>query len=715
MSTPSTAALPQARHVLVVATQCPQADQELIGLDTAADELYRALTDPAVGACQDGGVAGAALVRSGSAGRTAVETAVREAVVRAGEARAVLVLAFLGHGQSPKGTPHLYYMAADSEQEDAATSVDVNALITAAVNRRGIAGVIVLLDTCHSGAAVPTAGDLVGGFRDGQSRISLLAAAPAQEPAYDLDFSRKITRLMREGFDTAGEFVPVRCYRTALVARLPDQDPLALEYDGVPTATEEGLWLAVNVRRTSVRVAEGLGDIGTSDLRRALRSWPEGGAETTTHDKDHEDLTALRDRAARSPDLGALRVREVADALLLVREAELFLVTWAGRVLTSYTVRRAMADLNARGGDFREPVRAAPWLSGSELLRHALEHAALRETDRDGHRTPAGAVARCLVAIAHACDLDPSDDDIQRWADAHGLTLDLNDAREWSLRVRQQNEASLVVSLHAARYDWPESLTAWLRQGEECSRARTFPCAPTQAGVEQALPDVLDWAEEQLPPDVRLAHVDVVVRAELLPKWRPEEAEVGLFLLGVDRSVVLRWADRLFVPRYLRKMNEMARRRLEAWQHHVLTTGEAPVDWVDATSAGEVELVRRAFMTGSYQRAAGIGHRTGVFAELVQVLLPYTPVLLWPDQESGSVVAPPAGLARFWERLPAEFVRAQQLRRAAEVNGPEARPATDESVHLAELAALRAAWHDLPWLDFCDSFQEGAPTSAGGT
>ncbi|MEI5102655.1 hypothetical protein RB200_34260 [Streptomyces sp. PmtG] len=713
MSGTSAAALPQARHVLVVATQCPQADQELADLVKVAQGLHDALTDPALGACQDSGVAGAELVRSGRAGHRAVEDAVRDAIVRAGEAHAVLVLAFLGHGQSPHGTPHLHYMAHDSERDDETTSVDVNGLLTKAVNRRGVAGVIALLDTCHSGAAAPLAGDLVGGFRDGQTRLALLAAAPAREPAYDLDFSRRISAHLRAGFDGAGEYVPVARYRAALAADLPDQDPVALAYDGDPTA-EQDLWLAVNVQRTAVRVAEGLGEIGAQDLALALRSWPQGEARGSASYEYGTELRDLRDRAARSADLGALRVREVADALLLVREAEQFLVTWAGRVLTSYTVRRAMAELNT-GGDRREPVRAAPRLSGAELLRHFLEHAALRETDRDGHHTCTAAVARCLVALAQVCDLDPADDEIRRWADAHGLTLELNDAREWARRLRQQGEASLVVSLHAARCDWPESLTAWLRRGEECSGAQTFPCAPSQAGVEQVLGDVLEWAEERLPADVRISRVDMVVRAELLPKWRPEQAEVGLFLLGAERSVVLRWADRLFVPRYLRRMNEIARRRLESWQHHVLTTGKAPVDWVRAASAGEVEQVRWAFKTGSCQLAAGIGDRSGVFAELVQVLLPYTPVLLWPDDEDGVVAEPPEGLARFWERLPADFALAQQLRWAAQVGGAGAGPPTGDSVHLAELAALRAAWHDLPWLDFCDSLQERAPLPAGGT
>ncbi|WP_285570122.1 hypothetical protein OG521_27260 [Streptomyces sp. NBC_01463] len=714
MSAVADTSLSQARHVLVVATQCPQADQDLPDLADVADQLHRTLTDPSLGACQDGGVADAESLRSGRAKRETVDTAVREAIVLAGQARAVLVLAFLGHGQSPKGSPHLYYMAHDSDLEDAGTSVDVHSLITAAVNRRGVAGVVVLLDTCQSGAALPSAGDLVGGFRDGQTRFSVLAAAPAQEPAYDLDFSRQLMRHIRTGFDEAGEFVPMRYYREALTADLPDQDALAFEYDGLPKV-EKGLWLSVNTRRKRVRAAHGLGTIGAADLGLALHAWPEGGGDAAARCQETGELVALRDRAADSPDFAALRVYEVVDNLLLVREAELFLVKWAGHVLTSFSVRRAMAELNTLTNDSREPMRAAPGLTGSELLRHWLEHAALRTTDRDGHRTPADAVARCLVAVAHACGLDPAGDELREWADVKGLTLEVNDAREWARQLRLQGRAGLVVSLHAARYDWPESLTVWLRQGTECTHAETFACAPTQAGVEQTLTSVLDWAEERLPPDVRLDHIDMVVRAELLPTWRPEEAEVGLFLLGVDRSVVLRWADRLFVPRYLRRMNEMARRRLEAWQHQVLTTGEAPVDWVNASSTPEVEEVRKAFKTGSFQRAAGIGRRSSVFAELIQVLLPYTPVLLWPDEETGVVSRPPAVLARLWERLPADFIRAQRLRWAVSANGVAAGPPSDEGVDLAELALLRAAWHDLPWLDFCDSFQEKPTLSNGGT
>ncbi|WP_158866386.1 vWA-MoxR associated conflict system protein [Streptomyces xanthophaeus] len=715
--TMSVAALPQARHVLVVATQCSLADHELRGLVEVADELHQVLTDPALGACLDAGVTGGELVRSGSADRATVDKAVREAIVRAGEARAVLVLAFLGHAQSPKGSPHLFYMAQDSEQDDETTSVDVNALIAAAANRLDIAGVIALVDTCQAGAALPTAAELVSGFRDGQTQVSVLAAAPAQEPAFDLDFSRRITHHVREGFAAAGEFVTVGHYRAALAEDLPVQDPLTMEYCGVPRTADERLWLAMNVQRRAVRVAEGLGTIGASDLSAALRSWrPQDDTDGTPYGMDQTDLTALRDRAALSPDLGAMRVREVTDALLLVRETELFLVAWAGKVLTSYAVRRAMTELNAGSLGLREPMTAAPDLSVSELLRHFLEHAALLHPGRDGRRhTSARELLRCLVTVAQVCGLDPSGEDVRKWADAHGLTLDLTDALDWARGLRQQGGASLVVSLHAARYDWPDSLTVWLRQGEKCSHAHTIACTPSREGVEKALPEVLDWAEERLPLDVRLDHVDMVVRAALLPKWRPEEAEAGLYLLGVDRSVVLRWADRLFVPGYLRSMNQQARRRLEACHHHVVSTGEAPVDWVHAASASEVDTVRRMFMTGEYQRAAGIGRRSEVFAELVQTLLPYTPVLLWPDEETGTVVRPPAALARLWERLPADFIRAQRLRWTADVKGADDMPPDWESAALAELAALRAAWHDLPWLDFCDSFQGRAPMSAGGS
>ncbi|MEW2585235.1 hypothetical protein [Streptomyces virginiae] len=699
-----------------MATQCDAlADKTLKDLVKVADELHEVLVDPDLGACRDVGVTGAALVRSGEADRAAVDTAVREAVVRAGEARAVLVLAFLGHGQSPPNSPQLYYMASNSEPGNSVMSFDVNGLIGEAVNQENLAGLIVLLDTCQAGAALPSAEALVGGFRDGQTRLSVLAAAPAQEPAYDLDFSRRIVHHVREGFREAGEFVPVARYRAALVADLPSQDPLHMEYHGVPTAADEGLWLAKNTCRRPVSVPVGLGPIGTAQLDDALRSWPQGGADASLCVGDQQDLAALRDRAGTGDEIGALRVYEVADALLLVRETELFLTMWAGQRITSYDLRRAMTELNAGSEGFRKPLTAPPGLTAGELLRHFLEDAALHDPHGGSRRPYARALARCLVAVAHACGMDAAGEEVLKWADAHGLTVELTDAVERARRLREQESASLVISLHAALTDWPDSLTVWLRRGDTCSNAHSIPCTPSREGVESALPEVLEWAEDLLPPDVRLTHIDMVVRAALLAKWRPEEAEDGLYRLGVDRSVVLRWADRLFVPRHFRSMNKRARLALEACRTHVLDTGESPVGWMNAATSGEVAALREHCKAGLCPPAVGIGHRSGVFFDLLQTLLPYAPVLLWPDGEAGTVVEPPAGLARLWERLPADFIRAQRLRWSADLKGQHAGAPNPESAELMELSALRAAWHDLPWLDFCDSFRGRAPMSAGGT
>lgn len=719
------APLHQVRHCLVVATQCPAAEQQLDGLADAARDLHRALTDPALGACQDSPSKDAERVRSGDADQPAVEAAIRDAIARAGRARAVLVLALLGHGQSPRGTSHLYYMASNSLPEDVSSSVDVNGMITAAADHPGVAGVIVLLDTCQSGAALTCADALVGGFRDGQTRASVLAATSAHEAAYDLDFTRRVVRLMNEGFDGAGEFVPMRCYRAALLGALDGQDAVALDYDGMPTAAEEGLWLSVNARRRPVTGAEGLGTVGMSDLAAALRAWPQyaadaadGGGAGPAAFRSHDGLAELRDRAGRSGDLGALRVYEVADALLLVRATELFLVRWAGRQLTSYTVHRAMAELNARAHDvpgpaaFHEPMRAGPGLSGSDLLRAFLEHAALRQTTMDGRRTTKQTLARCLVAVAEACELDAGDDEVRQWADAHGMTVDLNDARAWAGQQRERPGASLVVSLHAARIDWPEEVLVWLRRGGEPEH-RSFACPPSQAGVEGALVQALGWAQARLPAGERVNHVDVVVPAALLPSWRPEEVAVGIYLLGVDRTVAMRWADRLTLPEHFGIINDIARERLVKWQQDVLTTGQAPVDWLGAPETGRRQELDRLMRAGRYKRALGLCHRPQDIADLVQALLPYSPVLLWPGEEGHVVDRPPAALARYWERLPEEFARAHQVRWSGECGDDPA----DRPAELAELAVLRAAWHDLAWLDFCRWFKgtemTAAATSAG--
>lgn len=649
------------------------------------------------------------LVRSGNADNSTVELAVKDAITRAGEAHAVLILAFLGHGQSPEGSNTLYYMAANTESDDKTSSVNVNNLIECAVDRKGIPGVIVLLDTCRAGSGLPNTASLIGGYSQGRTRISVLAASQAQQAAYDLDFSRNIAEWIRHGFDDVDEFVPLRRYRSALKKQLEQQQDIsALDYDGSLTAAEEGLWLALNAQYHPPRSLTRLSSVGIDDLRAALAIWPEATAELDGK-VDLEDLVDLRERAHRSPSLSAERVAEVAHALIRALKAESFVTTWARNTLSTFTITRAMKELNKRRHVRADPLRPPIDLQGGELLRYLLQHEALRGMSMDGSYSCDLAVTRCLVALAQACGLDLDDASLDSWAIRDDISVALNDARSEVKAAQEHQQASAVISLHAARIDWPESISAWVRHGTTNSAPKHFTCHPTQAGVEQMLPDVVHWAEDQLPTNVRLHHIDVVVPAALFPYWRPEEILVGLYLLGNDRSVTLRWSDRLVEPRHLRGLNALARRQLDVCSTTALK-GETPVDWLAMEQVEDVKRLADALARGRYPRAIGIGQRDRDFPHLLQTLLPYTPILLWPTDKTKSLSEPQAGLVRSWERLPHEFTWAYRSHWLNDHSATQAKQ-NDSDSSWAELAQLRAAWHDEPWLDFCRWFQtSAAPT-----
>jgi hypothetical protein len=699
------------RHALVVATQCGEED-ELPELVETAAELHEVLTDPALGACEETPAAHAATVRSGCADRACVDATVREAITRAGAAHAVLVLALIGHGQSPPGSNTLYYMSADAESGNGTHAVDVNSLISCAVNQPGIAGVVLLLDTCHAGAGLPSAQSLLGGYLQGRTRISALAASQSQQAAYDLDFTRELTRLIREGFDDVDEFVPLRRYRSALTEKLVQQESAALEYDGSLSVAEEGLWLAVNARHRVQRSSVQLSDVGEEDLRQALRTWPEAAVAPRTDGR--LDLEDLRDRAARSGTLGGVRVAEVAHALVQAGRTEAFIVGWAGNALTTFTMTRAMKELNKRRRVGTHPLRPPAELQGNDLLRYFLQHEALRGTSMDGRTSCDLSLARCLVAIAEVCMMDLTDPALEAWAAENGTIVALNDARDEVRTAEGERRAGAVISLHAARLDWPESVSAWVRHDGTCSPPRHFPCRASQSGVEELLPDVVYWAEDQLPAGTWLSLLDIVVPAALFPHWRPEEVKVGLQWLGVDRTVTLRWSDRLVEPRHLRGLNELGRRQLEACSTAAFTRS-APVDWLGSADVTDLQELKSRLAMGWYERAIGLGHRDREFAQLLQTLLPYTPVLLWPGDDRTNLPEPPPGLMRRWERLPAEFTRAYRRRWLTNHAGPGGSEPGGDEVDWDELARLRAAWHDEPWLDFCRWYQKSTASALRST
>ncbi|MER5770783.1 vWA-MoxR associated conflict system protein [Streptomyces sp. NPDC001985] len=692
------------RQALVVATQCAR-ERKLTGLAPVAAALFDALTDPRTGGCEPSGADGTDEVRSGAATRQLIDETVRAAIKCAGEAGAVLVLVFIGHGQAPADATTLHYMANDSAPGEAGGSVDVGALLAAAADQPGIGGVVALVDTCHAAAGAPPAANLAGGYAQGLKRVTVLAATAAHRPAYSLDFSRALTSVLREGVPDAGEFLLPRHAKRVLGGKLSNQNVMINDFDGDPDAVDE-LWLAHNACHLPAGGRPGgcLGETGGADLADALAAWP-GAPLPPPGGWTRAELVALTARAIGSPAPEALWVREVAGALVAAVDTAAFLTGWASG-LTTARLRDAVTLVNrlsATSGPAHPPLRPPAGLTGGELLRHLLEYAALRTAPASAGGT-GGGLARCVAAVADVCGLDCSDGPAREWARRTDAVIALADARDGIAELRARREPRLVISLHAARVDWPESLSVWLREGDRCDHRQEFGCEPTRAGVEEMLPEILDWAEALLPPGAPVRHVDIVAPSSVLLSWQPERARAGLYELGVDRTVTLRWAHRLSVPGRLGRMNRVAREQLRALAEPA-PGGRAPVDWLDADAAGDLAALGEFLRIGRYQRAIGVDHRPPHLAEVADALLPYTPILLWPGAEDGRAgTEQRRSLDELWSRLPAGFGDAYRRRRHADA-GLAPAPGTDDGPLLDALAELRAVWHDLEWLDFCQWFE----------
>ncbi|MFF1903575.1 hypothetical protein [Kitasatospora sp. NPDC058218] len=686
---------PPARHVLLIATQSDAAGEKLPQLESAADDLFRALTDQAIGGCLPSPAAEATRLRSGSVGRREIDEAVRAAVRAAGQAGATLVLAFLGHGQTPSNGARLWYMAADSEADEADSSVDVPALLEIAADCKGVAGVIAVIDTCHAEAAMPDISALIGGFNAGGKRIAVLAACGARQEAYGLSFTRELVATLTQGIPGEGEFLRTGVVKLPVAGRLKQQNVKAFEFDGDSDA-DGPLWLALNRQRPAWRPSTAIGRIGTDDLADALRSWPDAPAAPAVWTRQ-----GLVELAAQAAGSGSGWAVDVAAGVVAAMDTGRLILESAGPALNTPLLRRLAADFNRQWADrLPRPVRPPAPLAGRPLLQHLLEHAALRTSMADSQQSAHLALAWYVVAAAEACGFDPSDSRVRHWAEQTGAEIALNDARAMHDENRSHGRAlRLVVSLHAARVDWPDSLSACLRNGPDCVHHQHFPCVPDRHGVEKALPEVVAWAEDRLPGEAQLTHVDIVVPAPVLLDWHPEQTMVGMFVLGASRTVTLRWAGRLVVPGYIRGMNEHARTLLEKMDTASLDQG-APVDWVDLAGTGTPQLLR-ALQRGAYQRAIGIGHHPPHLQDLVTTLLPYTPILFWPSADADLSRTEWPCLAHLWETLPDGFSDAYRRR----WHGPGDRdPATDG--HLDDLADVRSAWHDRDWLDFCSHYTQ---------
>ncbi len=233
--------------MLVIGSQC-DALPRLSFLPTLADELYEVLTDPQLGACTP------ALPDQGPLHDPTLPELVN-ALERAFEAAdaegAMLLLTLVGHGIA-RGND-FYFLTRDASAQGRATrdlhlSQHLKELLRDSTD---LDGLVVLLDTCHSGAAARQSAQHWGevGLGNQPRRYELLTAS-ADEPAYGGQFTRALIDAIRAGSTTGGETLGAQDLRDPLAAGAPAQHPQRVTVDGGGWAQtgDQGLWLAYNQR-----------------------------------------------------------------------------------------------------------------------------------------------------------------------------------------------------------------------------------------------------------------------------------------------------------------------------------------------------------------------------------------------------------------------------------------------------------------------------------
>ncbi|MFH9818559.1 hypothetical protein [Streptomyces sp. NPDC017230] len=656
-------------------------------LEGAAQTLAEVLQQEHLGHCSPALADDGALLYGAAVTQTRIETAVRTAARRAGDVGATLILAFLGHGMAPQGRPELYMMGADAQPDVLGSAVNVGHLLVQAAEQPGVNGVIGLVDTCHAAGAVPDVKALVAGVRGGRTRLSLLMASGAEQEAYDLVFTRELTKLLRQGIPGAGEHSEVSALRDKLRHTVLGQDIVSLEHDGDHFAAHD-LWLAHNPRGIGAD-GPGPGMLGAEDLRSALDAiglavaWPE---PWSLHELDRAryDIQTIKESGVGAgPPALVHRAIHVVDGLRICLVTQSFLTSWIDSKLTTQRLRRALPMLPA------DAYALVPDATGTALLRDLLELLVLRAPRVGDSRT--ALLTRFVVALGSDAGLDLCSPGVTAWADACGARIELNDAQEELLRGQTARRLRLVVSLHATvADDWPESLSLWLLDGGTvCERAEVA-CAPTQTAVEAKLAQAVAWARKHARPrQAPLRHVDVAVPTSLLLRWRPEETDFGV-RLGVNHDVVVRWSMRLNPPAHLWWINDHARAGLEQMS---TCAAKAPVDWLAEQDAAQAADLAEQLRTGRYTRAVAFSHRPAHLKQAMELLLAYVPVLLWPDSDRHFSPTEQALLDMVWDRLPAELAQAYRRR----WQGSSVQPSD-------RIADLRTVWHDLEWLDFCSWF-----------
>jgi hypothetical protein len=660
-----------ARHVLVVASESRSMGQ-LTSLREAANGLRDAFLDPDIGACAPGLPGNEALLY-GALPALEIESKIKAAIEYAAARGAALVLAILGHGFIPGIDPTLYFMGWDSKEDVRDGAVDVGKLLVEAADRSGVKGVVGIIDTCTAAAAQPPTAQLATGGRSGQTQLSLLMASSVGQPAYDMNMSRNLAKLLRAGVARAGECLYLTEIAAKLQAAMHEQSVVFSVYHGDPSS--EPVWLARNQHVQSG--TSSLGGYGTAELVAAL--------EALCPDRELPaawDVTALyelRRALTQMPVSPAhTRVARVVECLVIAQKTITFLRSFMATQLTTHALQRGLAALRSSGGS---PM-TAPVDMAQITEVEAVEHVAL--TFPRAERSCTAQMTRFVLELADDAGVDLDSPELRDWAASIGAIVAFNDIMAVRRQRRTQLRLRLIVSLHyALAGDWPEALGAWLLYDDTVYDHEDFACTPDQPGAEKALTSAVDWAEDHATNlGVILRRIEVAVPARVLLRWRPEEVEYGP-RLGVNYDVLAHWSRRLDPQPDMRRINRNAARRLA---EIATCTDGSHLHWLARRQISETARLCKELRAGRYPGAIGLIDNPGENEELFELLLQFAPILLWP-QDVRLTSELRQLVASCWDLLPGELLIAYRARWRADDG--------------ALMANLRAVWDDQDWLEFC--------------
>ncbi|OKK10453.1 hypothetical protein AMK09_32735 [Streptomyces sp. CB02488] len=675
----------RSRHLLVVAPQC-ESMQRLTRLSEAASSLHAALPHPDLGDCAPGLPGGrSSLVVDERLTSDAIRKLIVDAIRYAEDRRASLVLALLGHGFVPGSTNTLYLMGDDSAEDATEQAVNVGELLAAAANKSYIPSVLGIVDTCHAAGAVPAGQDLTSGAGNGRSRLALLMASSVNQPAFDLSFSRELAGLIREGIPGAGPLLGVDDVQRALRGSVVGQDVTVSQHDGDPFASER-FWVARNVRGQN---AASIGLVGRLALEDLVEAFGVLAAAAPTLCAPHdvksaldilEVLNGLRPSPARD------RAKEVVCFMLTAVRTVEFLRDWLGSELTTARLRQALRVLLV--SERRAlPSSLTEFTDVAIVDQLVFDHPVTRSNGKPS-------LAEFVVRLGLASGKDLASSELRAWARSVDAQQELNDAVTKALDDREDRQLRLAVSLDSSLTGgWPEEVSAWLLQDGELLDRRDFSC-PTvgQEGAEAAIEEAAGWAEGHADAlGRRLRWLDVAVPSGVLLEWHPEEAGKDL-RFGVQYDVVLHWSRRLTPDPLLRRIQGAVNDR---WEEIAACAG-VPVDWLDASDTADRPPLQGRLRDGLYRRGIGLMHHAGLDDQLMEILLSYTPVLLWPQCAEGFPVDRHSCLEPQWLTMPEGLGHAYQRRWRGEPAG-----------HFAD---LRAVWDDREWLRFCRLVRATVPS-----